>query len=1014
MNTNVTMSALSWSPLRRGAWLLVLLPALLWAQPQALTLIPANGAVEVPRDTPLEILFDRPVTAGLGHLQIIDFFWDELVTEIPASAASIDGAHVTLTLPQPLPFSRMIRITLADCFLDLQGHPCEMDPWGWMFVPESFGVLEYAPALYSEDASRTADLSLLFGRPIYAGTGTLELRELSGEALVQAFPVSEWEIDGARLTLPLAQPLAFGMDYFVLIPREALHDGAGGFFPGFLNVEDWLFRTEPFRIETCSPPDDAVDVAVDAALELVFNGDVAAGPGALRLRRADGSLVQSVPASHLALAGNRATFQPAALLDFSTSFYVELDADAFQAAAGGACAGLSGPAAWNFTTAAPFRDLLAGLPGLLENSSDWGDYDNDGDLDLVLTGGLDSGNAALFLYRNEGGALLPVESGIPGVYDGCVDWGDFDNDGDLDLLVTGDHRVASLTQPITRIYRNSNGIFSDLAAGLPDLQSSRGAWGDFDKDGDLDLFVTGAASSSAISRIYRNDGETFTDVAAGLPGTLDGQGSWADVDNDGDLDLLLTGGWSAALARLYRNTNGSFSDSGAGLSAVTHGRSSWGDFDNDGDLDLLLTGMLSNVPSSRVYRNTGGVFTDMVAGLLGVANNPSAWGDVDNDGDLDILLTGYRSGGNIARIYRNTGGVFSLEAATLPGGQSGSASWADVDNDGDLDVLLAGGWGTLASRVLANQWPQANTPPLPPSSAHVTRDGSSLQVTWTAGADGQTPAAGLGYNVQVGLEGSPQLLVAGMADPVDGRRRVPGLGNAGQRLAMDRAIPFLAEPLLPQERRALVAGVQAIDHTWAGSPFRWTALPAQGPDVYLSLHNAHPMELDSLLRWEAGHHPELAGYEVQLADNPGFLPVLGQTWREAAGEQEPLAGVPLAELAGAASLQVGPTYYWRMRPVYTDARRATVFSATPGSFTLGTLPPAPQNLVARVEGDNLALSWEPVPGAQVQYVVHVADDPLAPFPAGWQAQAPTSATTWQDPLAGRERRFYRVQAVMLD
>lgn len=285
MNTNVTMPALSWSPLRRGAWLLVLLPALLWAQPQALTLIPANGAVEVPRDTPLEILFDRPVTAGLGHLQIIDFFWDELVTEIPASAASIDGAHVTLTLPQPLPFSRMIRITLADCFLDLQGHPCEMDPWGWMFVPESFGVLEYAPALYSEDASRTADLSLLFGRPIYAGTGIMELRELSGEALVQAFPASEWEIDGARLTLPLAQPLAFGMDYFVMIPREALHDGAGGFFPGFLNVEDWLFRTEPFRIETCSPPDDAVDVAVDAALELVFNGDVAAVSASDRPRK---------------------------------------------------------------------------------------------------------------------------------------------------------------------------------------------------------------------------------------------------------------------------------------------------------------------------------------------------------------------------------------------------------------------------------------------------------------------------------------------------------------------------------------------------------------------------------------------------------------------------------------------------------------------------------------------------------------------------------------------------------
>src|SRR5207253_1878954 len=96
------------------------------------------------------------------------------------------------------------------------------------------------------------------------------------------------------------------------------------------------------------------------------------------------------------------------------------------------------------------------------------------------------------------------------------------------------------------------------------------AWGDFDNDGDLDILITGFTGSSRISRVYRNDGGTFTDINAGLTPVRRGSVAWGDYDNDGDLDILLTGEASPGtnIARIYRNDGGTFIDIGAGLPDV--------------------------------------------------------------------------------------------------------------------------------------------------------------------------------------------------------------------------------------------------------------------------------------------------------------------------------------------------------------------------------------------------------------------------------------------------------------
>jgi predicted nucleotidyltransferase len=121
---------------------------------------------------------------------------------------------------------------------------------------------------------------------------------------------------------------------------------------------------------------------------------------------------------------------------------------------------------------------------------------------------------------------------------GSVAWGDYDSDGDLDILLTGEADWPHLYE--SRVYRNDGGAFSDIGAGLPGVEYGSAAWGDYDNDGDLDILLSGYLPGR-ISRIYRNDGGTFSDIDAGLPGVSEGSVAWGDYDSDGDLDILLTG-----------------------------------------------------------------------------------------------------------------------------------------------------------------------------------------------------------------------------------------------------------------------------------------------------------------------------------------------------------------------------------------------------------------------------------------------------------------------------------------
>jgi uncharacterized membrane protein YeaQ/YmgE (transglycosylase-associated protein family) len=214
-----------------------------------------------------------------------------------------------------------------------------------------------------------------------------------------------------------------------------------------------------------------------------------------------------------------------------------------------------------------FTDISAGLTSVAYSSVAWGDYDSDGDLDILMTGFYSYWNSSSLIYRNDAGLFTDIVAGLTGVARSSMVWGDYDNDGDLDILLTGED---SGSNPISRIYRNDAGLFTNINAGLIGVKYSSVSWGDYDNDGDLDILMTGYDSAfNLISRIYRNDAGHFTDIGAGLLGLVISSVAWGDYDNDGDLDILMTGYGADYTSLIYRNDDGLFTDIGAGLTGVS-------------------------------------------------------------------------------------------------------------------------------------------------------------------------------------------------------------------------------------------------------------------------------------------------------------------------------------------------------------------------------------------------------------------------------------------------------------
>ena len=429
----------------------------------------------------------------------------------------------------------------------------------------------------------------------------------------------------------------------------------------------------------------------------------------------------------------------------------------------------------------------------------------------------------LVLLRNDGPLTatewdfsyveLPLGTLTPGASD--MAWGDVDGDGDQDLAVGSDGQTV--------LYRNDAGTLVQSDTVLPgywedndqadfDLRSI--SWADYDNDGDLDLLLPSiwdATTFTSHTALMRNDGGNgsggwlFTEVEAGLGQSNHAQTSWADFDGDQDLDLLvihiapLT---EAGFIRRFRNDgDGVFvGEDILGTLTVEHGEAQWGDSDADGDLDILVAGNVRETDGTyntvlRLYRNDAETFVpveliDCVFCEGWFDLSAATWADYDSDGDIDILLAGtYNSGSQIegrARVYDNVGGVFIDSGNELPapramGFSGGSFSWLDIDGEGDLDYFIAGSYFVPGGNGLVetqmhlylNDAAALNLAPGAPSQldSQVQVNGS-VALWWQPASDDLTPAPALTYDLRLYQDGVP----------VPTARRLPepgGLSAAG-------------------------------------------------------------------------------------------------------------------------------------------------------------------------------------------------------------------------------------------
>ena len=421
----------------------------------------------------------------------------------------------------------------------------------------------------------------------------------------------------------------------------------------------------------------------------------------------------------------------------------------------------------NFVHSAGVRSSV--LPEDVGSGAAFADYNNDGHIDLYVVNNpgplhakVTDASPGNVLYRNNGDGTFTDVTEKAGVGDrgygmGCV-FGDYDNDGDLDLYVTNYGQNV--------LYRNNgDGTFTDVAekAGVGDTRWGTGAvFGDYDNDGDLDLYVpnyiehdldklaeaqkTSTQYGQSVPRklnphsfepqdnvLYRNNGDgTFTDVTAELsvesPGGRSLQAIFTDFDLDGDLELYVANDLSPNF--LYRNNgDGTLTDvSDASWAADFRGSMglATGDYDGDGDLDLFMSHWIEqeNALYSNMWKEEGAIGgkSSKVEGMQPIHLVDESYGaslgeeslkyvgwgtdlfDFDLDGDLDIFVANghtfqYLDNYDLLipqkdQFFRYDGdGIFTdVSAATgiaaLPYRVGRGVAFGDYDSDGDVDIFI--------------------------------------------------------------------------------------------------------------------------------------------------------------------------------------------------------------------------------------------------------------------------------------------------------------------------------------
>lgn len=328
---------------------------------------------------------------------------------------------------------------------------------------------------------------------------------------------------------------------------------------------------------------------------------------------------------------------------------------------------------------------------------DLGDYDNDGDEDIIIFGTVDSTDVGLFhhieLYEQDDGIFYKVPTDFlllnPELGGkGNIKWIDYNNDDLLDIIYAG---KDTLHQSVTLFYENMGGTFEIDPSMQLGFSKASIDWSDYNHDGYLDLAIWGSSSSAPYAAVYKNNhgsyftNQEITDPPLGVTGII----KWVDYDSDGDSDLITVGQQLFEIS-LYENVSGEFQKTNMRVESDDwlpyRFNIDFTDLENDGDIDFLIGQYI-------IRQDNGSLVVD--SNPLELHSTFARFNDFDNDGDEDLFVIGNKEDPvkraiTYIQILNNNNGnlIISKEVNLKRLLDFPSVIWKDINGDGKIDLIM--------------------------------------------------------------------------------------------------------------------------------------------------------------------------------------------------------------------------------------------------------------------------------------------------------------------------------------
>lgn len=383
-----------------------------FTSPGLVAVNPADNAIGIATNTNLQLLFDENVQAGAGDITL-HLSSDNSVVEsiaINSPGVVIAGDTVTVNPASTLAESteHYVRVA-AGAILDTSANANAFagiaDSTSWSFTTGEFTapeVIALEPADDAVDVATGTSLILTFDENVQPGTGVINVRLTSDDSIVEAISIDSPSvmIIGDTVSIDPSVDLDDSTEYYVQVAAGAITDTSLNAFPGITDATSWSFTTGDFTAPTLTmlnPADNAVDVAIDAVLEMAFDETVRAGSGAFTLHlRSNNTVVEAIPvgAANVIFAGDTVTIDPAGSLANATDYYVQVAATAITDASDNAFAGIADTDTWNFSTG----DFVAPEVVTLSPTSENDQVASDTDLTITFDKPVQAGAGTITIF----------------------------------------------------------------------------------------------------------------------------------------------------------------------------------------------------------------------------------------------------------------------------------------------------------------------------------------------------------------------------------------------------------------------------------------------------------------------------------------------------------------------------------------------------------------------------------------------------------------------------------------